>query len=268
MTVLQVKGRTTVSEKYFDAHSLSNSSYVYTTANADNIEEYSLELTVGSGWNNSYSPNNKGLIEITDGITIPKHGSIVVEVGEDIQVPHNRYGIVLATGSMFLSQGILIASAKVEPAFIGRLKLRMYNTTGQKVKISKGEKIGSVIFFSTESTKIHDKSYRASDISLSEPSKIQGFLKWFPANKPLWIGWLVTSIIGPMILLLLTYLFYYKPNLEKQVNQTPATQQLPPNEEAESLEKKSPPNGQKSLNLDQESRSSDSIQKAEPSIGE
>ncbi|ABI73228.1 dCTP deaminase domain-containing protein [Shewanella frigidimarina] len=214
MTVLQVKGRTTNSEAYFDAHSLSNSSFIYTNASEDNIEEYSLELTLGSGWNNSYSLKNQGLIEISECISIPKHGSIVVEVNEDIYVPHNKYGIVVPTGSMFLSQGVLIASAKVEPAFIGKLKLRMYNTTAQKVNINKGDKIGSVIFFSTESTKVHDKTYKSSSISISPESTFNKALKWCNYNRLTLIGWIVTSIIGPMLLLGSTYILYYKDILE------------------------------------------------------
>ncbi|MDF5995101.1 hypothetical protein P4200_12665 [Pseudomonas aeruginosa] len=69
-----------------------------------------------------------------------------MEAAEEIKVPHNRYGIVLPTGSLFLSRGVLVASAKVEPAFDGKLKLRIFNTTNKNVCLTKGEKLGSVIF--------------------------------------------------------------------------------------------------------------------------
>lgn len=268
MTVIQVKGRTTESEEYFDNHSLSNSSYIYTTASEKNIEEYSLELTVGSGWNNSYSPKNRGLIAITEGITIQRHGSIVVEVGEEIHVPHNRYGIVLPTGSMFLSQGILVASAKVEPAFIGKLKLRMYNTTDREANISKGEKIGSVIFFSTESTKVHDKIYKNSETSSTVPTLYQNLRRWLSANKPLWIGWLVTSIISPLLVLFLTYFFYFKPDLENQVRAALTAGQLASKEESQNMDIKSPPHNHSSLTNEQENHSSDSATTVTPLAGE
>lgn len=165
MSVLQIKGRTTNSQTDFEAFSLSSNSYIYTTAVDANLEEFSIELSLGEGWNDNYSDRDKNLRRIDESITVNRQGSIVVEVQEEIRVPHNRYGIVLPTGSLFLSRGVLIASAKVEPAFCGKLKLRMFNTTKQKIILKKGEKLGSVIFFPTESTKIHDLTFRKSEIS-------------------------------------------------------------------------------------------------------
>ncbi|BBE50681.1 Deoxycytidine triphosphate deaminase [Ferriphaselus amnicola] len=219
MSVLQIKGRTTNSQDVFDKYSLSSNSNIYTTAAASNIEEYSIELSLGDGWNDNYSISDKGLIRVDGSIVVKGHGSIVVEVKEEIRVPHNRYGIVLPTGSLFLSRGVLVASAKVEPAFIGKLKLRLFNTTSQKVVLTEGEKLGSVIFFPTESTKVHNATYRTSEISSVPKSKISEMNKWFGANKTIWIGWLVTMISSSMLAFFLSYVFYYKPMLQLQSTQ-------------------------------------------------
>lgn len=216
MSVLQIKGRTTNSQTDFDAFSLSSNSCIFTTAADANVEEFSIELSLGEGWNDNYSGRDKNLRRIDESITVNRHGSIVVEVQEEIRVPHNRYGIVLPTGSLFLSRGILIASAKVEPAFFGKLKLRMFNTTQQKIVLKKGEKLGSVIFFPTESTKIHNVTFRKSEISAPPIPRWTETKKWLAANKTLWIGWVISIITSSLIAFLLTYTFYYRPMLDMQ----------------------------------------------------
>lgn len=218
MSVLQIRGRTTKSTEDFNAFALSSSSCFFTTAIDSNIEEYSLELSLGEGWNENYSEQDRNLRRIDESIVLQRHGSIVVEVHEEIRVPHNRYGIVLPTGSLFLSRGILITPAKVEPAFAGKLKLRMFNTTSQKIILRKGEKLGSVIFFPTESTKIHDPTYRTSEISAPPVSRFFETKKWFAANKTTWIGWIISFVSSSIFAVILTYFIYYKPMLDSHKN--------------------------------------------------
>lgn len=160
------------------------------------------------------------MIKIGDSITVGGRASIVVEVAEEIRVPYNRYGIVLPTGSLFLTQGLLIASAKVEPAFNGRLKLRLFNTTDKKIKLIKGRKLGSVIFFSTESTIPHDVISRNSNISIPPSTRLALLGKWLAENKIIWIGWLPT-IISTWLLAAMMYVLYYKPALENKAAQPP-----------------------------------------------
>jgi len=217
MSILQIKGRTTNSQSDFDAFSLSCNSQVFTSAVASNIEEFSLELTLGDGWNDNYSDHNRHMRRIDESIIIRGHGSIVVEVQDEIRVPHNRYRVVLPTGSLFLSKGILITPAKVEPAFAGKLKLRRFNTTHQKILMKKGEKLGSVIFFATESTKVHDTIYRTREISALPSSRRADLIKWLTNNKTLWIGWTISIATSSLIAFLLTYSLYYKPMLENQM---------------------------------------------------
>lgn len=214
MSVSQIKGRTTRSQPDFDTFALSTNSCIFTTAVESNIEEFSIELTLGDGWNDNYSTHDRNLRRIDEGVMLRGHGSIVVEVQEEIRVPHNKYGIVLPTGSLFLSRGILIAPAKVEPAFFGKLKLRMFNTTHQKIFLRKGEKLGSVIFFATESTKVHNVTYRASEISVPPISRFGELKKWVGANKVVWIGWGVSIVSSSLISFFLTYVLYYKPILD------------------------------------------------------
>jgi Deoxycytidine deaminase len=215
MTVMNVKGRTTSQSTSFDQYSLSSNSLIYTTATDSNVEDFSLELTLGNGWNENYSNSNKNMLLIDEKITIPRRGSIVVEVAEDLRMPHNRYGVVLPTGSMFLTLGIMVAPAKVEPAFNGRLKLRLFNTTNSKVSILKGTKLASVVIFATESTMVHDSVFRLSEISDHPPVRFFTSKLWIKTYHIQIIGWLLSFVTSSLVTLGVTYFLYYKPMLER-----------------------------------------------------
>jgi deoxycytidine triphosphate deaminase len=221
MSVVQLKDRITNSPEEFTRFSSSTNSQIFTTAEHSAIENFSIEISLGEGWNDNYSDADVGLRKIDKFIIVPRGGSIVVEIAEEIRVPFNKYGLVLPTGSLFLAQGILIASAKVEPAFCGRLKLRLFNTTAKKVTLVKGRKLGSVIFFSTESTMPHDMISRNSSISIPSITRLERLGKWFGANKPTWIGWLI-AIGSPWLLATAMYFVYYKPSLENAQNKASA----------------------------------------------
>jgi deoxycytidine triphosphate deaminase len=205
MSVLQIRGRTTKSYPDFDAASHSSNSLIFTDALEPQIETFSLELSLGNGWSDSYSVSNRNLWRIDEGITIKGHDSFVVEAAEEIRVPHNRYGIVLPTGSLFLSRGVLVASAKVEPAFDGKLKLRIYNTTSKSLYLTKGDKLGSVIFFSTESTHTHKPISRASEISTAPITRLTQVGKWFGLNKNLWLNWIVMVLCSSALASLINH---------------------------------------------------------------
>lgn len=120
------------------------------------LDAFSMDLTLGKAWNSNYSYNDKSLFQIENRkITLRPRQSVVVLVDEYIKVPNNKFGIVLSTGSLFLQKGVLIPSAKVEPGYSGRLKLRIVNTSTSKVTLSVGEKLASVVFFATDNTPSH-----------------------------------------------------------------------------------------------------------------
>lgn len=219
MSIIQIKGRTTSDERLFRDNSYSGSSYILTDADEKNIEEFSIEITIGEGWSDNYSPTNKKMMKIDDEISIGARASIVIEAKEEIWVPFNRYGIIVPTGSMFLSKGILVAPAKIEPAFQGKLMLRLINTTQSKYVLKKGEKLASAIFFPTESTKHHLAKIRGSDISEIKQTKLSRAIRWLKLNKTTWIGWIISLIGSSLITFILTYFLYYKPVMKVQLEQ-------------------------------------------------
>jgi hypothetical protein len=130
---------------------------------------------------------------------------------------------------------VLVASAKVEPAFDGRLKLRIYNTTNKNVQLTKGEKLGSIIFFSTESTHTQKPINRGSEISTLPITRRARLKKWLTLNTNLWIGWAISFIGSSLISSGIIYILYYKPMLEMQRTNSAAHEQTikqPSNEPA------------------------------------
>lgn len=214
MSVVKVKGCTTASPEIYQKYISSDKSLIFLNTAEDRTEDFSIELSLGEGWNDNYSDADVGLRRINKEVVLGRRGSIVVEVAEEISVPYNKYGLVLPTGSLFLTHGVLAPTAKVEPAFNGTLKIRLFNTTNNKVVLKKGCKLGSVIFFDTDCTVPQAKKTRRSDISAVPSSRLSILRSWMAANKVVWIGWLITTL-SAWLLSFVTYVVYYGPSLSK-----------------------------------------------------
>jgi dUTPase len=217
MSIVHIKGRVTASEEKFDQASFSDQSFLLTDANQGAVENFSLELHVGVAWALTFSPQKNQLTTISEkGIKIPGRGSVVVVVKEKTKVPHNLYGIILPTGSLFLSHGILIAPAKIEPGFNGYLKLRLFNTTPQSHLLHIGDKLGSAIFFTTEITVRSNEITSLGQVAgLTEKWHHKAW-RWISLNQVSAVGWLV-SVIGWIVTIgitLVMYFSYYQPSLE------------------------------------------------------
>lgn len=225
MSLVNIKNRVTSDEKTFDSNSSSDQSYLFLKDSANHIvESFSLELSLGNGWADRYSETERSLIEIDDenGIEIAKKGSVVVEVGEDINMPHNLYGIIVPTGSLFLSKGILIAPSKIEPSFNGKMKLRLFNTSNDKFVLKKKDKLASAIFFSTDVTEHQPEIKKGSDIAKNNLSPYKKSVRWIKNNPSVFSAYMTPSIT--IFILLATYLIFYKPTLANQQKLIEASQ--------------------------------------------
>lgn len=199
MSVIHVQNRSTRDEKSFEDNSSSDRSLLWLSENAK-VEAFSIDLTVGEQWSEKYGPTSNEMHKISDtGMQILKHGSVVVTSAEEIRVPHNMYGVLVPTGSLFLDKGILIAPAKVEPAFNGNLKLRLFNTTGLKHTLQVGDKLGSVIFFSTETTEFQ-KPITKKSVLVSKPASVHTRVKlWFRTHGSKLVSWTGGSVAAALL---------------------------------------------------------------------
>lgn len=219
MGLVHIKSRITDDERKFLFNTSSDQSYLYLqNSEQHTVESFSLELTLGDGWSDRYSDEEKGLRRIDDeyGIKIARQGSVVVEVSEEIKMPHNLYGILVPTGSLFLGKGILIAPSKIEPSFKGKLKLRLFNTSNETYVLKKKQKLASAIFFSTDVTEFHKDITRASDLAQPKLTSWQKALRLFKQNPPAWVATL--SPVAAILIFIATYFVFYLPSVENQKN--------------------------------------------------
>lgn len=207
MSVVDIAGRNTASQEDFEASKWSDHSRLFLEGGTDNsVESFSIELTVGSTWSQKYSAEHNGMYGIPDeGIRFDPRASLVVEVAEAIAVPYNMYGLVIPTGSLFLDRGIIIAAAKIEPAFTGKLKLRLVNTTAERQVLKRGTKIASGVFFTTEQTRFHAAHGKKISASVPVPPWWKRSLKWAANNPAIVIGWLITIAVSSVSGLLLSF---------------------------------------------------------------
>lgn len=207
MSILYLPGRTTTIEKEYREQQVADASKILVDDSA-NVESFSIELTVGTNWSESYGKTN-AMVEIESaGIDLASGRSVVIEVAERIGIPFNMYGLVIPTGSLFLDQGIIIAAAKIEPAFQGKLKLRLVNSSGERRKVVIGQKVASAIFFATDHTMFHaDVTKRPVTVVPSVPT-YRRFIRWISVNRLAVIGWVVTFFASSVMTLILTYFIF------------------------------------------------------------
>jgi deoxycytidine triphosphate deaminase len=146
-----MSNRVTQDSQRFENLKKSDFSQIF--SNAEEIQDFSIELTLGNRWSKEPSVENHNLKNLdSDKATIPPQGSIVVESQEEIRVPNNLFGLILTTGSLLRGKGVFVGTGKIEPFFRGKLRLLLMNNTNYKIEIYKGDKLASAIFFRTETT--------------------------------------------------------------------------------------------------------------------
>jgi len=230
MSVVEIKNRVVHDEKRFQEAGLSDRSLLFLDGGLP-PSNFSVELSVGRSWSEKYGASSTTMYEIgSDGLAIARHGSIVVEVAESIKVPHNMYGLVVPTGSLFLDRGVLIAPAKVEPSFHGTLKLRLFNTTGYKHTLKIGDKIASIVFFSTENTSFQQAVSKSSLRIVPAVPPFTRLWSWASRNIPQIATWVIMIGCSSLTSTALTLLVVNKYHAPTQTsNQTPPQPAVPTN---------------------------------------
>lgn len=186
MSIIFLKNSTTSDIEEFERQKKSFDSQIFIVYDEDKnlketvkVDDFSLDITLGKSWNENYSYNDKGLFLIEDQkITILPHTSVVVAIREYIKMPYNKFGIVLSTGSLFLQQGIQIPSAKVEPGYSGLLKLRLVNSSNDKVTLYQNQKIASIVFFQTNHTPPFIEAINSESTNIPHKGRFKKIMTW------------------------------------------------------------------------------------------
>jgi len=152
MAVIHLNDRITNRSDNFERYKRSSESLIY--FDSQGTESFSIDFSVGTRWAEYTGQGDlPHLYDIENGrIQINSKQSVLVETKEKIMMPHNLFGIIMPTGRLFLNNGIMCNTAKIEPGYEDKLFLLLYNTSNSKKEIEIGDKIATAIFFSTEET--------------------------------------------------------------------------------------------------------------------
>lgn len=222
MSIIATSKRNTSDAAAFQSQKSSDASLILIES-ATTVEDFSIELTIGSAWSRRYGQTNEMITIPEEGIRLAVGESVVVEVAERIGVPHNLYGLVIPTGRLFLDQGIIIAAAKIEPSFNDRLKLRLVNASGERRTLKRGQKIASAVFFSTERTVVRAEfQKRAVEVSRG-PDWRKRAARWSRANWPTIVGWVLTIFCSSVMAAFITHALQPGPAAVKSAPPTPPT---------------------------------------------
>ena len=235
MSIIFLKNSTTSDIEEFERQKKSFDSQIFIVYDEDKnlketvkVDDFSLDITLGKSWNENYSYNDKGLFLIEDQkITILPHTSVVVAIREYIKMPYNKFGIVLSTGSLFLQQGIQIPSAKVEPGYSGLLKLRLVNSSNDKVTLYQNQKIASIVFFQTNHTPPFIESINSESTNIPHKGRFKKIMTWIKQQ-----GWaqglqLCLVIVGIITIILTVLNFGYGVYKDINANTPPISQPTP-----------------------------------------
>lgn len=190
MSLINIENRITENVADFEKYISSDYSLVFT--NAEKVEEWAIELTVGDLYSSETGKEPQKMIYIDNEISISPQASLILEVKEELRIPNNIYGLILPKGTLLLEHGILMASTKIESRYQGKLRILLYNTTKKKKYLKKDDVVGSCIFFKTNVT-LFGQSLKNRPVPIRTEYSTKMKIAQLFKNE---YKWIVTSILA------------------------------------------------------------------------
>lgn len=151
MTVAYLKGRSTEDHERYIALQSSDQSLIF--AGAEGVHEFEMTLTIGEVFSLKHPTTESSFQLVTDdGIAITHGAAVTVEIAEDLRVPLNLFGVIFPKGSLAHVTGLFCPTAKIDPGFRGRLRLVLFNCSGQRIVLRREQAIASAVFMRTDAT--------------------------------------------------------------------------------------------------------------------
>lgn len=138
----------------------------------DPKEQVSVDLAVGDMFQRSGDPD---WLHIADSIDIHPRSCVLIRTAESIRMPNNAFGLLATKGSIG-AKGIVTANTKLDPLFDGHLNIPVFNVSGRKVQLKKGQRFCSISFWETESPIVGTATRNAIKLQPREVSKLRDFL--------------------------------------------------------------------------------------------
>lgn len=164
--------------------------------NGDSKEQVSVDLTVGSLYQRSGDPD---WLHVNEVLTIYPGSCVVVRTAETVKMPNNAFGL-LATKGTIGAKGIVTANTKLDPLFDGNLNIPIFNVSGRKVELKKGQRFCSLSFWQTEAPIVGTSTRNAIKVQPRAVSKARDFIDRNAAH----IITALVSLAGAIIAALIT----------------------------------------------------------------
>lgn len=182
MTVTYLKARATDDPQRYEALRQSDQSLVYTPFPA--VQEFEMSLSVGDVVAYRYPTGDRGFVPVpAEGIPLNAGASVTVEVAEDLSVPLNLFGIIFPKGTLAHAHGVFCPTTKIDPGFTGRLRLLIFNGSGHRIMLHKGQIVGVATFLRTDVTVRGPLAERKDKLEPQVQSRLTGFWRYLARNK-------------------------------------------------------------------------------------
>lgn len=207
MSIIYLTTRCTNNIHEFERLKESDDSKIYCSELPD--EPFVIVLTLGDQWASNVTRSEPKMYKIEDsGVEIPRNGSVVVEVKQDIRVPHNMYGFIIQKGHTFLEDGIIVSAGKVDPGFSGILQLLLFNSSKRHKVFKKGEEMANLIFIRTDNT-VQSPVERKRQIALPKKKSLsEKVSKFLSEDKKFTVSMIITIFTSGIVACLTVYLSY------------------------------------------------------------
>lgn len=177
MPIVNLKKRITTDQEKYNNHMKSSDSLIFVQGQyaIDQSGTDCLALSVGDCWY-----ENGRYIKIPDeGVKVKARSSIVFMTQEKIATPLNVYGLIFGAGTNIYTGGFL-STGKIDPGYVGRLKIGYYNGSSKSIVLKRGERLGYCLFFTSEhEIKTHpiiDSGEQPRIIKLSKLERVKRFV--------------------------------------------------------------------------------------------
>lgn len=95
-------------------------------------------------------------------------------------MPNDAFGLLATKGSVG-AKGIVTANTKLDPLFDGNLNIPVFNVSGRKVRLKKGQAFCSISFWTTEAPIVGSATRNAIKL---QPREVNKFLDFLSRNAP------------------------------------------------------------------------------------
>lgn len=181
MSVIDLAYRTTNAWEIYNQQKRDAESKLYVSGKTifDNDGAQCLNVTVGENYLRKGQPvsiPNKGL-------KIPPRSVFVIETEQSIAVPLNMFGLVYGMGENIF-RSCIVSPGKIDPGFIGKLKIGFYNGNTESVIMKKGDVIACTSFWDIETALDYPlENYHSEPLPVIENlTALQILLKWLGNN--------------------------------------------------------------------------------------